>query len=152
MTTDELCPATDEKLTEDIEATELNDEGGLDDSDVLMADLTAHVMKKPGRNHCYTERTLQAGLSSCAEAEGNLPELAEVLATDAQRKSRRERKPNRLYTGWWRHANDQDQDLSLNAENGMDSEIVGLASQTRTETKNQSQKGREGKKNAPKRF
>ncbi|KAG7091621.1 hypothetical protein E1B28_010640 [Marasmius oreades] len=142
----------DKKLLEDIEAKGMDDTGGSDNSDVPVVDLTAHVMKRPGHRsqpHYTTEpERTNMGLSSCAEAESDLPELRDILNMDEERRGmKRERKPNKLYEGWWRHADDQDNDL--NTEAGMEADLDSLATSALQKPKNKSRKHKQDGKNTP---
>ncbi|KAL0057000.1 hypothetical protein AAF712_016384 [Marasmius tenuissimus] len=110
-----LLVAEDERCQEDIELEEVNEDSGPIDSDVRLTDLAAHLTKNLAQGAHYEvldSGSADAGLSSCAATEGELPELTEVfIETLVQRQGTRQRKPNKWYAGWWKHADDFGNDL-----------------------------------------
>ncbi|KAF7334113.1 DDE-1 domain-containing protein [Mycena venus] len=100
---------------------ELGEDDGIDDSDISPKTLIADILGKKPRKSCRVVEKNQGRLSSAADAEnaddiegdfevGSSSKDAEEVGEKAETsgRSKRNRKPNTLYTGWRRHFDEDD--------------------------------------------
>jgi hypothetical protein len=108
--TGDQCPGDDEEVAEDL--VPYDDEGmGDDDSEIPTHEVVQHVVTKRVRKGRQPKgKTAVAGLVSTGDAEDV---NAEIVVEDEPGQSKRKRRPNTKYAAadFWRHANDQDEDL-----------------------------------------
>ncbi|KAJ6602902.1 hypothetical protein B0H10DRAFT_1958045 [Mycena sp. CBHHK59/15] len=112
--TRDYCPGDDEEVAENLEAHQ-DEEMGEDDSEIPTQEVVQHVVtKKTTKNRKVkaAKGNSVVGLGSSGEAEdadANISEAeAEVVDEPA---GKRKRRANARYADFWRHANDNDQDL-----------------------------------------
>ncbi|KAF7324415.1 hypothetical protein MVEN_02644000 [Mycena venus] len=118
----DYAPAEDEPAPEDeMPRIELGEDDGIDDSDISPKTLIADILGKKPRKSCRVVEKNQGRLSSAADAEnvddiegdfevGSSSKDAEEVGEKAETsgRSKRNRKPNTLYTGWRRHFDEDD--------------------------------------------
>ncbi|KAK6974495.1 hypothetical protein R3P38DRAFT_3378568 [Favolaschia claudopus] len=118
----DYCPGDDEEVAEDIEAHE-DEEMGADDSEVPTREVVNHVITKTTRKNRKVRKDGAVGLVSSCEAEDIDAEVAAPEASaggdaEGEGSGKRRRRPNVRYAGpeFWRHANDNDEDLAAPAD------------------------------------